>query len=400
MSGSIPQPLLEDKPSAARRAVALATGRRSELDGIRGFAVLAVLGHNLGWVWFKGGFFGVDMFFALSGFLITTLLLEEHMRCGSISLKGFFRRRLRRLYPVLVALVLVSLVSVVVLHPSVTLQRLTLVAISVLAYFSNYVFAADSQSWTGGMLHTWSLAVEVHFYILWAFIVRAVTRRHGLNLRILCSIAVGTATASALWRATVWGLSHNKNWPYGGTDARLDAIFLGVAAAIIRLQYLRNPEAVRVRPMGRWAVRRLELVCIMGIVALIYTTGQSSWVPYLGGFTLVGAATAILILTTLMSEHSLAARAVNTKLMAWLGTVSYSIYIWHVPVGKMLVSSKLQALGFPWLLSEIMRAAACILVGAVSYYFLERAFMRKRQARRVEFRAKKAATDCTDFTDF
>lgn len=348
--------------------------RLPALDGIRGIAVLAVLGHNLGWNWLKGGFFGVDIFFALSGFLITTLLLEEYSQSGTISLAGFFRRRALRLWPVLVALVAFSLLSVVLFNPAVTPERLALVAVSVLGYFSNYVLTTDSQSWTGGMSHTWSLAVEAHFYIFWAVTVFAVTRRRGLDLKYLAITAVCIAAGSAVWRIFVWNISSDFNWPYCVTDTRLDAVFLGVLASIFRLRQLAFQ-------IGRRIIHGTEIACIALLIALFYGVRQSSAIPYWGGFTLAGAIAALLILTTLLSEHSLVAGVVKSPWLVWFGKISYSIYIWHVPMSKLVRADRLIALGVPSPAAEMVRAAASIVVAAGSYYLIEKRFIKPRITR-------------------
>jgi hypothetical protein len=126
--------------------------------------VLAVMLHNCGAPGFQGGFLGVDIFFALSGFLITTLLLEDHVRRGTIALAAFFWRRVLRLYPALVVLIAAVALSSLA-RPEVDASRVWLVVVSNLFYFSNWVLAADTRAWAGGTAHTWSLAVEVHFYV-------------------------------------------------------------------------------------------------------------------------------------------------------------------------------------------------------------------------------------------
>lgn len=351
-------------------------GRQPALDGIRGVAVLVVLGHNLGWGWLRGGFFGVDMFFALSGFLITTLLLEEYSRTGGISLGRFFVRRGLRLYPALVVLVAFSVASVFVFHPPVAAPRVTLMAVSVLGYFSNWVLALDSHAWAGGMGHTWSLAIEVHFYILWALIVVAVTRRRGADLWLLGGLAFSIALVSGLWRAVAWRMGWEASYLYADTDARLDSVFLGAGVALLRLGHFNDPQASPLRHMNRWTIWSFETACIAVLATLVYTVRQSAPTAYLGGFGVAGGATALLILTTQLSKHSFVAKAAALPVLAWFGVVSYSIYLWHVPVGKVLPAEKFAALGLPPMAVEMLRAAIVVVIAAGSYYGIERYFLR------------------------
>ena len=351
-------------------------GRQPVLDGIRGVAVLVVRGHNLGWKWLPGGFFGVDMFFALSGFLITTLLLEEYSRTGRISLGRFFVRRGLRLYPALVVLVAFSVASVFVLHPPVAAPRVTLMAVSVLGYFSNWVLAMDPRAWAGGMGHTWSLAIEVHFYILWALVVVAVTRRRGADLLVLGVLAFTIALTSGLWRAAAWMMGWEASYLYADTDARLDSVFLGAGVALLRLGHFNDPQASPLRLMNRWTIWSFETACIAVLATLVCTVRQSAPTAYLGGFGVAGGATALLILTTQLSRFSFVARAASLRILAWFGVVSYSIYLWHVPVGKLLPAGSFAGLGLPPVTVEILRAAIAVVIAAGSYYSVERYFLR------------------------
>lgn len=352
-------------------------GYAKSLDGIRGLAVLAVLGHNLGIRWLQGGFFGVDMFFALSGFLISTLLLEDYLGHGGISLSRFFRRRFLRLYPALILLVAASALSSV-LRAEVELPRVGLVVASALLYFSNWVIITDSRAWMGGLGHTWSLAVEMHFYVLWAVTLCLVTRRWGARLGPLLTLALGVAVVSAAWRAAVWVGSDNLNRAYGGTDTRLDAIFLGAAAALFRLEHLLNPVAGGWAGRPRWAVRALEVFLAVAVGWLIYRTPNLSPVALLGGIGLIGGATALLILTTLLSPHSLLAGPLQTPMLVWFGQISYSLYLWHVPVGKLLTPDRLARFGLGHWVAEVLRVLVSVALAAASYYGVERAFLRRR----------------------
>lgn len=358
-------------------------GHATPLDGLRGFAVLAVVGHNLELTWLQGGFFGVDVFFALSGFLITTLLLEDYLARGVISLPNFARRRFFRLYPALILLVIASALSSLT-RPEVELSRVGLVVASALLYFSNWVLVADSQAWVGGLGHTWSLAVEVHFYVLWALTLSFVTRRWGARLGALLALALGVTVASALWRVVVSTGVDGLNRAYAGTDTRFDAIFLGVAAALLRSDNLLNPGsgAVVVASWPRWAVRALECFLAGAVLWLINQTPHLSLVAMFGGFGLVGGATALLILTALLSPHSILARPLQNGVLVWFGQISYSLYLWHVPVKKLLTPDRFARFGLGSWFVEVIAVIVSIALAAASYYGVERAFLRLRRKAR------------------
>lgn len=356
-------------------------GHARALDGIRGVAVLVVLGHNFGFGWLQGGFFGVDVFFALSGFLITTLLLEDFGRHGAISLAKFFRRRFFRLYPALVVLVIASALSSIT-RPNVELERVGWVVGSALLYFSNWLIAADSGAWVGGLAHTWSLAVEVHFYLGWAVALAWVTRRWGVALRPLLAVAWGVALASAAWRIVVWAGTDNLARVYGGTDTRLDALFLGVVAALLRWRHLATPGAGDWPRLPHGVVRGIEILAGLGLAGLIVGTPDKAPLAFWGGFGLAGAATACLILTTLLCSGSLLVRPLQSRVLGWFGAISYSLYLWHLPVKKVFASDRFARLGWNEGVADVLGVAVSIAVAAASYYGVEKAFQRWREKAR------------------
>ncbi len=355
-----------------------ALGYVPALDGIRGFAVLAVFGHHLDIGWLTGGFFGVDIFFALSGFLITALLLEEHARHGSISLREFFRRRFWRLYPALVVLVAVSAASAA-LRDDVGFGRIALVVAATLTYQSNWLLIADPNSWVGGLGHTWSLAVEVHFYFLWATTLVLAIRRWGLRLRALLRFALIIAVASELWRIIVWATTTGTGHAYAGTDTRLDSLFFGVAAALLRFDTLTNPSANSIARLTNGKVRALELGLAFGIGWLIYDTEPFSAGAFAGGFGFVGGATALLILITLHHPASLLARPLRNGLLVWFGQISYSLYLWHLPVTKLVTAERLTFFDTGEWFVTLVRVLVSLSLATASYYFIERAFLNRRR---------------------
>lgn len=365
-----------------RGRVEPALGRQPALDGIRGCAVLVVLCHNLKWPGFKGGIFGVDVFFALSGFLITTLLLEDHVRDGRISLRRFFIRRFLRLYPALVVLMGFAVVSVLFVSPPVAGSRVAAVTASVLGYWSNWLVIADARAWFGGLNHTWSLAVEMHFYLIWALLLGWVSRRRGRDWRVLGAIALSLAAGSALWRALWWGQAADSHWLYAGTDMRLDAVFLGAVAGLMRWGHLNDPARRLLPELSPGQVRAVEMAALGLLILLVTTVAQNSPLASLGGSAAAGGATGLLILTALLYRGSLVARVAVWPVLVWFGVISYSLYLWHVPAAKLFSPARLSAIGLPPLGVEMTRLAASIVIAAASYYLIERYFLRVKDRRK------------------
>ncbi len=368
-------------------------GHQPALDGLRGIAILTVLFFHNGWPGFNGGFLGVDIFFALSGFLITTLLLEEKLVTGGLSLPRFFMRRGLRLYPALVALVLVSTAFSLLGHKEAGAGRTGMIALSVLGYMANWATMFDSKGWFGGMPHTWSLAIEVHFYILWALIIGWFSSRTPAGsvprlLRNLAWCAAGIVILSAGWRA--WLAAQGAPWlrMYLGTDTRLDAVSLGSLAAIFRLQHLLSGSGKWFPSAGPRRIAVLEVACMITLALLVTLTGWRAVTPGMPAFALAGLATALLILTTTLRPDSLFRKALSQPVLTWFGRISYSLYIWHVPASKFVKAEKLKAMGLPPAASELIRLAIMIAVALVSYHLIERTFVRLKNRFEPDKRSK------------
>ena len=367
-------------------AVPAKLGRQPTLDGIRGLAILAVLAAHFDWPWLPGGFLGVDIFFALSGFLITTLLLDEQFESGGISLRYFFARRAIRLYPALVALVIVSTAFSLLFHHEISMRQDLWNAVGVLTYEVNWQDLADPNGWHGGMPHTWSLAIEVQFYIVWAVTIAFLSRRFGVVqersklLNILTAIAIIVVIASAGWRAVLWVQQTRWLRMYLGTDTRLDAVFIGALAALIRLRFLAAPEKVRwLTSTGRIAISILESICALVLAVLLVTLHWEKALPGMIAFALAGGVTAVLILTTTLRADSLFGWVLGAPVLRWFGRISYSLYLWHVPVEKFATSQSLIALGLPPLVAEGVRLAVAIISGVISYHLIEQTFLRLKR---------------------
>ena len=342
------------------------SARIAGLDGLRAVAVIGVLLYHAGVSWIPGGLLGVDVFFVISGFLITTLLLDERARTGGTALRAFWTRRLRRLLPALIAMLLfVSVVwGLVLKDPGGNLRKDVLFAFG---YSANWWFAFSGQGYfqllnaPSPVLHTWSLAVEEQFYLIWPIAVALLLSRGRRVGRWAAGGAAVAAIATLVQSlAGVW-----TDRLYYGTDTRAVPLLVGAAFGA---WYFRHRSTLRLTPASRAVLRALGLFATVALGwAFTRLDGQSA-VLYRGGFLLLAITVSVLIVSVAADPAGPLARVLEWRPLRYLGTISYGLYLWHWPL-FLLVNHARTGLSGGGLL--VTRLALAFTVAAVSYEYLE-----------------------------
>lgn len=330
-------------------------GYIAELDGLRAVSVLSVIAcHTMPLA--PGGFLGVDVFFVLSGFLITRILLAEHHQYGSIDILNFYMRRILRLMPAFY-LMLIAILGFLVLTSQNSRLNIDTVFVSAL-YVMNWT-RAFSTGHDGFLGHAWSLAVEEQFYLIWplllAGLLALVGRRH-LPKAIFSLLA-----AIVTWRCILIASGADPMRIYNGTDTRIDTLLVGALLAANTVSF--DPKLVG----------RLALASGLGLAALVPILPWQNQVLQSVGFTVIAVMAGSIILWAASSPRSTAGAALRTAPLVGLGRISYGVYLWHYPLLTLFLPGLTNA---PPLLRFGYVTGASILIATVSFIVVERPCLR------------------------
>jgi peptidoglycan/LPS O-acetylase OafA/YrhL len=326
------------------------------LDGLRALAVAAVLLFHADLGIARGGFLGVSVFFTLSGFLITRLLIDERERAGRISLSGFYGRRVRRLIPA-AYLCIAAVLALGFVWGAAQRKNLPGDAVAAVANVANWRFAFASRSYMdlfvglpSPLAHFWSLAIEEQCYLVLPLVAVWALRRSRVRLAVVLGVLTLASVVATL-------LTHDRNLVYNGTHTRAAELLLGALAAVA-VSYRMPSERVRLLAS---AAGLTALTAFVGVCTL-----ADAWL-YRGGFVLVAVASTAAVVG-LTGDHAVA-RVVGHRWLAAVGKVSYGVYLFHWPVFLVLTPERV---GWsPWPLLAL-RVAATSAVTIASYRWLER----------------------------
>lgn len=292
------------------------------LNGLRGIAVVLVFLFHAGVPGFSGSFLGVDIFFVLSGFLITALLLQEHQSSGRVSLKKFYLRRILRLFPALLFMITAYLLYSYLTSPAQWLYHLQ-DSLMALLYAANWTRAFDLGRPTI-LGHCWSLSIEEQFYVVWPLLLLPLLR-FTLSRRI--AILAGMFIASWSWR--LWLLGHGASWDrlYNGFGSRADMLLAGCLLAC-----LWNAGKLNAWGRSRLMASMLSTIAVALLILMSSYLNWQSKALYAWQYELIALATSVIILDVLMRPAAMLNRILSLKVFVWLGVLSYAIYLWHYPV--------------------------------------------------------------------
>ncbi len=377
------------------------------LDGLRTLAVVAVVLYHLNLTWAQGGLLGVTIFFVLSGYLITRLLLNEIAKTGRIDLKSFWIRRIRRLFPAVVTVVVVTCALCTVFN-HVMLTKMRPDILPSLLFFNNWWQIMQDVSYFNALgdpsplTHFWSLAIEEQFYLIWPPLLFAMVSMH-VSKPNTRRVVLGLAAVSAVAMMVLYNPATDPSRVYYGTDTRVFSLLLGAWMAFIPDRDLAPARLVRHLGLDRLAgagkhgksksdtaeaattkpselarfwsspasIDLLGVVGLVGLAAMVALTNGYTAFQYRGG-TLLCSILTLMVIAACVQPQGMIARALAAEPLVWIGKRSYSIYLWHYPL-LLLMNPVANINDTPWW-HYILQVLLVVAVAECSYRFIETPF--------------------------
>lgn len=347
---------------------------RPAIDGLRAISVVGVIVFHLVPGALPGGWFGVDVFFVISGFLITALLLSEHrLSRGHINLMSFWRARARRLIPALLPVLIAVLVAATFLSPTGRRGAIAGDVLATLGYVANWRFVLGDEAYFGQIAspspvrHAWSLAVEEQFYIFYPLllIVLLSLLRRRLTL-VVCLTSIGLASAGLMVLLHEPGLDPSR--VYYGTDTRAHQLIVG---AVLAATLSPGPGAIS-RPIARrldlWC-RRLSSPALIVVVSALWWASSAQEQLFEGAIVPLSVAVGIVIVAASSSRRTVTQRVLGWEPLRRVGLVSYGLYLWHWPI---VVFLNAEVLPWPTAARVVVQLSLTVLLALLSFRFIER----------------------------
>lgn len=377
------------------------------LDGLRTLAVVAVVLYHLNLTWAQGGLLGVTIFFVLSGYLITRLLINEVSKTGRIDLKSFWIRRIRRLFPAVVTVVVVTCALCTVFN-HVMLTKMRPDILPSLLFFNNWWQILQNVSYFNALgdpsplTHFWSLAIEEQFYLIWPPLLLAMVSMH-MSKPNTRRVVLGLAAVSAIAMMVLYNPATDPSRVYYGTDTRVFSLLLGAWMAFIPDRDLAPALLVRHLGLDRLAsvgkrdkaksdtaeaaptkpskltrfwsspasIDLLGVVGLVGLAAMVALTNGYTAFQYRGG-TLLCSILTLMVIAACVQPQGMVARALAAEPLVWIGKRSYSIYLWHYPL-LLLMNPVANISDRPWW-HYILQVLLVVAAAECSYRFIETPF--------------------------
>lgn len=345
------------------------------IDSLRAIAVIAVIIYHIDANYLPGGFLGVDLFFVLSGYLISSLIIKEYKSTGTVNLYNFYVRRARRLLPAVYFMITVVLI-IITLFNGVLLKKSYLDALFGYIYSSNwwYIFHKldyfDSFGSQSPFKHLWSLAIEEQFYMFFPLIFLIFNRKSKSNNsnsklnKNFIYVVLSLILVSLIAHILLFDIN-NINRIYFGTDTRAFSLLVGVVGAILYPMDRLSERATKKDNMIYSIVSLVSILVLIGI--MINTSEYNTWL-YRGGFLLVAIIGLIIIISS-GRQYTFMSKLLSFKPFVFIGKISYSLYLWHFPI--LVVTTPVSEIGNPNLFYVTLRIVLIILVATGSYMFVE-----------------------------
>lgn len=338
-----------------------------ELDGIRAIAIIFVLLYHSSEKMFPGGFIGVDIFFVISGFLITSLLLKEYEKSKDINIKLFYIRRFLRLIPALIVLLIVLLICTYLFLDYETAKGNSIDTFITLFYMSNWAraFQIHPPNFLG---HTWSLSIEEQFYILWPLSFLYLLKKIKSKNKLFYSL-VGLCLFS--WLIKLWMILNSYSYIrlYNGLDTRVESILFGAAFSI----FLSLNENSITKFIEK-STEIFKYVIPSIFVLLIIILFQSDWksdLYFLILLPIIELFTVMLIYGIFIIPNSIYYNILRNKYLVWIGMVSYGLYLWHYPIYRWIMIYY-----YKWTTILPLGLIITFLITTISYYAIEKPFLK------------------------
>jgi peptidoglycan/LPS O-acetylase OafA/YrhL len=301
------------------------------IDGLRAIAVTAVIFYHLGFSWIPGGFLGVDLFFVISGYVITRLLLDSIARSGGLDLRGFYQARARRLLPPMIFMIVVTAFYITIWAQDSVRRFLSDVIFS-LTGTMNWWLVFKEQDYFEAigrpplLQHTWSLAVEAQFYLIWPVLLLLILKRFGKKVIPVAALAIALISGAVLFYVSLQlDASSEVSHIYFGTDTHSIGLFLGSALAV---SWIPQNFKSEVSNRAQNFIDFIGVFGLVGILASFLLIDESSPTAYKIAFPLA-AIFGVAIITSIVHPASRFAPILNNRVLLWIGERSYAIYLWH-----------------------------------------------------------------------
>ncbi|EJY6910146.1 acetyltransferase [Staphylococcus pseudintermedius] len=344
------------------------------LDGVRAVAVIAIIIYHLNPQWLSGGFLGVDTFFVISGYLITSLLLTEYHNTGKIELMSFWLRRVKRLIPAVLFLVMGVIVLSLIFMPT-EIQKVRADSIAAIFYVSNWWYIMQNVDYfeqfaVQPLKHLWSLAIEEQFYLVFPIVLLSLLSfiRRLKSIRIIFLILL---VISIIAMMVLYVPNENVARVYFGTDTRIQTLLMGVLLALVWPPFQLKAK------VNRQMRTMIDTAGVVGLAILFICfkfVSETNSILYYGGFFLISTVT-LLVIASSVHPSGYFAKFLGNKVFTFIGSRSYSLYLWHYPIIVLIHHQFVQGQIPP--LVYVVEILLMVLMAEFSYKFIEQPFRKE-----------------------